>query len=333
MTEDDLIVRLNERVALGLRTGDTVPPPIPASRDLQNYILRDFVESLLPMENVLREALYSPRAFEQALLGDFSPFRLAEQIGQAFRSGRRSAIATCFQFVELLRIVASLSLPQLAEDKLQLMEEQRKKAIESIVALAHALTECDDFRGVLADKSSDYRHPKLRVVVEEIVRRCDVHHLSKQIAKSLRNSDYVVAPSRLCDIERKGATPNLYRLHAPSLAYDCKLEQLLKFYGIAKDHLVAGVVARSEYRCLKRLGYNKVRTIFTESRPFSTASATPPSSASPVAASPTVPSVPLRFCAVRLRTCDAEDELLFSRLHVHARDHGYSGWIMRIGPR
>lgn len=241
-----------------------MPPPIPASRDLQNYILRDFVESLLPMENVLREALYSPRAFEQALLGDFSPFRLAEQIGQAFRSGRRSAIATCFQFVELLRIVASLSLPQLAEDKLQLMEEQRKKAIESIVALAHALTECDDFRGVLADKSSDYRHPKLRVVVEEIVRRCDVHHLSKQIAKSLRNSDYVVAPSRLCDIERKGATPNLYRLHAPSLAYDCKLEQLLKFYGIAKDHLVAGVVARSEYRCLKRLGYNKARTIFTD---------------------------------------------------------------------
>jgi transcriptional regulator with XRE-family HTH domain len=61
----------------------------------------------------------------------------------------------------------------------------------------------------------------------------DVHRLSKQVAKSLRNRDYIVSPSRLCDIERKGATPNLYRLHAMSLAYDCGIEKLLKFYGIA----------------------------------------------------------------------------------------------------
>lgn len=60
----------------------------------------------------------------------------------------------------------------------------------------------------------------------------DVHRLSKQTAKSLRNRDYIVSPSRLCDIERKGATPNLYRLHALSVAYDCKLDKLLKFYGI-----------------------------------------------------------------------------------------------------
>lgn len=33
----------------------------------------------------------------------------------------------------------------------------------------------------------------------------DVHRLSKQTAKFLRNSDYLVSPSRLCDIERKGA--------------------------------------------------------------------------------------------------------------------------------
>jgi len=63
-----------------------------------------------------------------------------------------------------------------------------------------------------------------------------VHRLSKQIAKSVRNPNYVVAPSRLCDIERKGATPNLYRLHALSLAYDRNVKQLLKFYGIADDH-------------------------------------------------------------------------------------------------
>jgi hypothetical protein len=61
----------------------------------------------------------------------------------------------------------------------------------------------------------------------------DVHHVSKQIAKSLRNTDYMVLPSRLCDIESKGATPNLYRLHALSLVYDCSVDKLLKFYGVA----------------------------------------------------------------------------------------------------
>jgi transcriptional regulator with XRE-family HTH domain len=61
----------------------------------------------------------------------------------------------------------------------------------------------------------------------------DVHRLSKQAAKSLRNRDYVVSPSRLSDIEAKGHTPNLYRLHALSLVYDCSVDKLLKFYGVA----------------------------------------------------------------------------------------------------
>jgi hypothetical protein len=40
---------------------------------------------------------------------------------------------------------------------------------------------------------------------------------------TLRNRNYIVAPSQLCDIEKKGATPNLYRLHALSFAYDCEI--------------------------------------------------------------------------------------------------------------
>jgi hypothetical protein len=59
---------------------------------------------------------------------------------------------------------------------------------------------------------------------------CDVHRLTCQSAKKLRNSDYLVAPSGLCDIESKGYTPNLYRLHALALAYNCRIEKLLKFY-------------------------------------------------------------------------------------------------------
>ncbi len=60
----------------------------------------------------------------------------------------------------------------------------------------------------------------------------DVQSMSRQIAKSLRNRDYVVSPSRLSDIEDKGKTPNLYRVHALSLVYDCRVEKLLKFYGM-----------------------------------------------------------------------------------------------------
>lgn len=60
----------------------------------------------------------------------------------------------------------------------------------------------------------------------------DVHNLSRQIAKSLGNRDYVVSPSRLSDIERKGQTPNLYRLHALSLAYGLSMRKVLQFYGI-----------------------------------------------------------------------------------------------------
>lgn len=60
----------------------------------------------------------------------------------------------------------------------------------------------------------------------------EVHRLSKGIAKSLRNTDYVVSPSRLSDIESKGHTPNLYRLHALALVYDSNIAKLLKFYRI-----------------------------------------------------------------------------------------------------
>lgn len=60
----------------------------------------------------------------------------------------------------------------------------------------------------------------------------DVQGVSRKAAKSLRNSDYAVSPSRLSDIEDKGKTPNLYRLHALALVYKCPVQKLLRFYGI-----------------------------------------------------------------------------------------------------
>ncbi|HSB74503.1 MAG TPA: helix-turn-helix transcriptional regulator [Terriglobales bacterium] len=60
----------------------------------------------------------------------------------------------------------------------------------------------------------------------------DVHGLTRKFGKQHRNSDYIVSPSRLSDIEKHGHTPNLYRLHALALAYRCKAAKLLKMYGI-----------------------------------------------------------------------------------------------------
>jgi transcriptional regulator with XRE-family HTH domain len=75
---------------------------------------------------------------------------------------------------------------------------------------------------------------QLREVREKLgMNMRDVHDLSRRFAKSLRNRDYIVSPSRLSDIEAKGHTPNLYRLHALSLVYDCNIGKLLKAYGIA----------------------------------------------------------------------------------------------------
>jgi transcriptional regulator with XRE-family HTH domain len=81
-----------------------------------------------------------------------------------------------------------------------------------------------------SNKQAGHRMRELRESLGLTMR--DVQDVSKKIAKPLRNRDYAVSPSRLSDIEDKGKTPNLYRLHALSLVYDCRVEKLLKFYGI-----------------------------------------------------------------------------------------------------
>ena len=109
ISEEDLIEFWSRQVAKTL-TGVPAPTLQEAERlrQLQSYLLRDFVESLFGLAETLRQSMRSPRAFEQALVGDFSPVSLAEQVLQAFRAGRRSPTAAAFQFVELIRVVAGL---------------------------------------------------------------------------------------------------------------------------------------------------------------------------------------------------------------------------------
>lgn len=108
--EDDLLLFLEQR-ALEAAQGMPAQPGESPSVELQNYLIREFVESLFGLEDILKSAMFSPRALEQALLGDFSPASLGEGILQAYLAGRRSATATAFQLTELLRVINGLAAP------------------------------------------------------------------------------------------------------------------------------------------------------------------------------------------------------------------------------
>jgi hypothetical protein len=136
--------------------GDKGPSPADSARlkQLQNYLVREFVESLFGLASILREALRSPRAFAQALLGEFSPIRLAEEVLQALRSGRRSPTAAAFQLVELLGLIVRLDLedgkPQADERKA--LEEIRERGVQRLLATAAQAASRVEFRTVVTER-------------------------------------------------------------------------------------------------------------------------------------------------------------------------------------
>ena len=156
ISEEDLIELLEERAAQAL-TGALAPTAQEAERlrQLQSYLLRDFVESLFGLAETLRQSMRSPRAFEQALVGDFSPVSLAEQVLQAFRAGRRSPTAAAFQFVELIQIVAGLPLQGEeihSQGEREALEEIRARGLARLLALAGNAAERGDFQQTCSDR-------------------------------------------------------------------------------------------------------------------------------------------------------------------------------------
>jgi hypothetical protein len=160
ISEEDLIELLEQRAAQA-QAGVLAPTPQETERlrQLQSYLLRDFVESLFGLAETLQQAMRSPRAFEQALVGDFSPVSLAEQVLQAFRAGRRSPTAAAFQFVELLQVVAKLqveALGVLSDGEKEALEEVRARGLARLLALAGSAAERTDFRQTCCDR--DFSH-------------------------------------------------------------------------------------------------------------------------------------------------------------------------------
>jgi hypothetical protein len=142
--EEDLMNMLIERARH--KDGGVSAESNPPGRELQNYVVREFLEGLYGMEDLLLDSMAAPRLFEQALLGEFSPVRLANETQRALLAGRRSPTATAFQLLELLRLVEHLA-PR--DDKKQLLPwivETRERSLEQLLRVLHAAADRPDFR-------------------------------------------------------------------------------------------------------------------------------------------------------------------------------------------
>src|ERR1041385_3479146 len=79
---------------------------------------------------------------------------------------------------------------------------------------------------------------KLKRVREQLrLRFRDVEEASTRIAAHHHNDEYVVALSRLADIENKGTLPSIFRLYSLSAIYGLDLSEVLSWHGISLSAL------------------------------------------------------------------------------------------------
>lgn len=65
----------------------------------------------------------------------------------------------------------------------------------------------------------------------------DVEEASHQIARLHGNDEFIIALSRLADIENKGTPPSIYRLYSLCVIYRLELRDVLGWYGIPVDSI------------------------------------------------------------------------------------------------
>lgn len=81
---------------------------------------------------------------------------------------------------------------------------------------------------------------KLKRVRERLgLRFRDVEEASAKIAARRHNDEYVVALSRLADIENKGSIPSIYRLYSLCVIYRLDMLDVLSWYGVRMSDLPA----------------------------------------------------------------------------------------------
>jgi transcriptional regulator with XRE-family HTH domain len=65
----------------------------------------------------------------------------------------------------------------------------------------------------------------------------DVEQASRQIAARRGNEEFIVALSRLADIENRDVTPGIYRIYTLCAIYRLDYETVLEWYGVPRDEL------------------------------------------------------------------------------------------------
>ena len=75
---------------------------------------------------------------------------------------------------------------------------------------------------------------KLKRVRERLnLRFREVEEASTRIAQRRSNDEFIVALSRLADIENKGTIPSIYRLYSLCAIYRLDFPEVLSWYGIS----------------------------------------------------------------------------------------------------
>src|SRR6266404_5648814 len=75
---------------------------------------------------------------------------------------------------------------------------------------------------------------KLKRIRERLnMRFREVEEASTEIAQRRGNDEFIVALSRLADIENKGTIPSIYRLYSLCAIYRLDLSEVLGWYGIS----------------------------------------------------------------------------------------------------
>jgi transcriptional regulator with XRE-family HTH domain len=83
---------------------------------------------------------------------------------------------------------------------------------------------------------------QLRTVREQLgLTMRDVEAASARLAARHNNADFVIALSRLSDIETKGVVPNIYRLYSLAAVYRRDMHEILSWFGIDTSQLASEV--------------------------------------------------------------------------------------------
>ena len=81
----------------------------------------------------------------------------------------------------------------------------------------------------------------------------DVEEASARIAEANQNDEFVVALSRLSDIETKGVVPNIFRLYSFAVIYRRDVRDLMAVvttYNLSRNHRTVLLLADGEHSIL-----------------------------------------------------------------------------------